>query len=130
MFDLAIKQGKMAEERKQELLAKISMVASNDLTAFDGAESDIKVSKDSETGKILIDIVVHWIQTDPEEADMMNVSYAAANSAIKNATAAQQEKASQLMQRIIQNTLKSVNLPSGEQERAEIQQNFESRGVQ
>ena len=61
MFDLAIKQGKMTEERKQELLAKISMVASNDLTAFDGAESDIKVSKDAETGKILIDIVVHWI---------------------------------------------------------------------
>ena len=51
----------MTEERKQELLAKISMVASNDLTAFDGAENDIKVTKDAETGKILIDIVVHWI---------------------------------------------------------------------
>ena len=38
--------GKMSDDRKQELLAKIVKVASNDVSAFAGTDSDIKVVKD------------------------------------------------------------------------------------
>ena len=42
-MSLAVQQLKMTDERKSELLAKIALVASNDLTAFAGTESDIRV---------------------------------------------------------------------------------------
>ena len=42
---MAIRHGKMTEERKQELLAKIERIASNDITVFAGIEYDIKVDK-------------------------------------------------------------------------------------
>ena len=49
----------MTEERKEELLAKITRVASNDLSVYDGIESDIKLSKNDQNGDITIDLVVH-----------------------------------------------------------------------
>ena len=49
-FALAVRHGKMTEGRKGELLDKIAKVASNDVTAFAGTESDIKVSKNDDKG--------------------------------------------------------------------------------
>ena len=49
----------MTEARREELLAKITKVASNDLTVYEGIESDIKVSKNDQNGNIVIDMVVH-----------------------------------------------------------------------
>ena len=88
IFDLAIKHGKMSEERKEELLAKIAKVASNDTTAFAGTDSGIKVYLNNENGYIVIDMVAHFIKTDENEPDRMNVSYACAKSVIKNASRA------------------------------------------
>ena len=55
----AIKHGKMSEARRDEILAKIARVVSNDAAAFAGTESDIQVSQNG--GDITIDVVVHWI---------------------------------------------------------------------
>ena len=49
---LHVRTGKMTEARREELLAKITMVASNDLTVFEGIESDIKVSRNDQNGNI------------------------------------------------------------------------------
>ena len=56
---LAVKNGKMSEKRREELLAKIAKVASNDAAVFAGSESDIQVSRGIESGDIAIDVVVH-----------------------------------------------------------------------
>ena len=76
----------MSEERKQELLTKITKFASNDATTNDSLESDIKVTHDSESGNILVDTVAHWMKTDENEPERMNISYAASKCAIKNAS--------------------------------------------
>ena len=60
VFSLALKHGKMTEDRRVELLAKVGKVASNDPTAFAGTESDIKVSQNAD-GDIVVDMVAHWI---------------------------------------------------------------------
>ena len=85
-FDLAIRHGKMTEERKQELLAKIERVANNDISVFSGVDSDIKIIKKSNENEIIIDMAVHFMITDEAEADRMNISYATCNSIIKNAS--------------------------------------------
>ena len=59
------------------------------------------MSKNEESGDIVIDLVAHFMKTDENDQDRMNISYAAAKSTIKNATIQQQEKASQLMFKII-----------------------------
>ena len=41
-LSLAIRHGKISEQRKEEILAKIEKVASNNLEAFAGTEKDIK----------------------------------------------------------------------------------------
>ena len=46
-FDLNIHQGRMTEERKVELLAKIQKIVDGEITAFAGVENDIRVIKDS-----------------------------------------------------------------------------------
>ena len=121
---MAVRHGKMTQERKEQLLEKIIKVASNDVTAFAGTESDIKVSKNEENGDIVIDLVAHFMKTDENDQDRMNISYAAAKSTIKNATIQQQEKASQLMFKIIQSSLKGMKMPGGEEELAAIQQSL------
>ena len=83
---LAVRHGKMTEERREELLARISKVVSNDARASVGTETDIRVSRSSESGKILIDMVAHFMRPDGTKPTCMNVSYAAANCAIQNAT--------------------------------------------
>ena len=64
------------------------------------------------------------MKTDENDQDRMNISYAAAKSTIKNATIQQQEKASQLMFKIIQSSLKGMKMPGGEEELAAIQQSL------
>ena len=102
---MAIRHGKMTEERKSELLAKIERIASNDITVFAGIEHDVKIKKNDENGTIVIDLVAHIMKSDENEPDKMNVSYAATYSMITKATAETQEKACELVQRIIKSTL-------------------------
>ena len=108
----------MTERTKDELLAKIKKVADNDATAFAGVESDIIVNRDNASGDIEIDMSVHFIVSDEDEGDKMNISYATAKSFIKNATIAQQEKACVLMNRIIKASLNGMNMQNGEAQRA------------
>ena len=44
------------------------------------------MDKDDENGSIVIDMVAHFMVSDEDLPDQMNVSYAAAKSIIKNAT--------------------------------------------
>ena len=101
IFNLAIKNGKMTEARKVELLTKIDQVASNDTTAVAGTVSDIKVEKVSESGDINIDIAVHNMMEDENEPDRMNVCYATANSNIQNASNEELVRACEQLQKII-----------------------------
>ena len=113
-FALAVKQGKMTQQRSEELLAKVIRVASNDATVFAGVEHDIRVVRDNDSGDIVIDMVVHFIKEDENESDKLNFSYASCNSTIKNASAAQQAKACELMHRIIENSLSGMKMLNGD----------------
>ena len=121
VFELAVRHGKMTEARKGELLDKIAKVACNDITAFAGTESDIIVSKNEESGDIVVDMVAHFIKTDQEREDYMNVSYAAAKCSIENATLQQRQKAELLVHRIIESSLSGMNLPGSAEERAQLE---------
>ena len=118
----------MTELRKGELLAKIVKVASDDPEVNSGTEQNIKVSYKFSNGDIVIDLVVHNIQKNEEEPDKMTVSYVACKSVIKNATKQSQEKACQMLHRIIETSLKDLIVPGQEQERNEIQQALEQQG--
>ena len=119
---MAVNQGKMTEERKAEMLEKIEKIASNDAKVFAGTESDIRVTKDSDSGELVIDMVAHFMKTDEDKPDYMHVSYAAALSRIKYASSQQQEKASQLMNRIIQTSLRGMDMAGGDKERAALEE--------
>ena len=118
----------MTEQRRDELLAKVVQISVNDLCAFDGTESDIRMTQDSENGDIFIDLTAHFMQSDEEQPDLMNVHYAAAKCTIKNASVEYQDKSCQLLKNIIQSTLKTVKLAGGDQERAQVQQRLEEKG--
>ena len=120
----------MTERRKEELLAKIKKVADNDATAFAGVESDIQVSRDNQSGDIEIDLAVHFIVSDEDESDKMNVSYSACKSYIKNATIEQQERACVLMNRIIKASLNGMAMEGGENQRAAIEQALNEQASQ
>ena len=100
-FDLHIEQGKMTEERKVELLAKIQKIVDNDVETFSGVERDVRIVKDSQSGDIVIDMIAHFMKTDEDDPEAMNMSYACSKSVIKNATPAYQERICELMHRII-----------------------------
>ena len=127
-FSLSVSQKKMTEERKQELLAKIEKVASNDVSVNAGTDYDLKVSKEDQDGSIIIDLVAHIIKSDENEPDKMNVSYASAYCKITNATADSQAKACQLVHKVIKNSLSGMGLK--EQERATIEQSLTELGEQ
>ena len=127
-FALAVKQEKMTQERSDELLAKVIKVASNDATVFAGVEQDIRVVRDKDSGDIVVDMVVHFLMTDENENDKLNFSYASCNSTIKNATLEQQEKACELMHRIIESSLKGMKMENGEEQRAQIVQSLNEMG--
>ena len=44
------------------------------------------MAKDEESGSIVVDMVAHYMVSDEDLPDQMNVSYAATKSIIKNAT--------------------------------------------
>ena len=56
----------MTEVRKGEILAKIAKIVANDLTAFSGTESDIKVFENGTNGDYLIDIALHYMKSDED----------------------------------------------------------------
>ena len=126
---MAVRHGKMTENRKWELLAKIERIASNDISVFAGVEHDITIEKNNETGTIVIDLVAHIMKSDENEPEKMNVSYAAAYCSLKNATAASQEKACEFVHRIIQISLKGISI-EGDEERAMIEQSMSEQGNQ
>ena len=82
------------------------------------------MSKNEESGDIEIDMVAHFIMTDKDREDYMNVSYAAAKCFIQNASIAQRQKAEQLVHRIIETSLKGMNMPGGDAERAQIERSL------
>ena len=104
----------MTEVRKGEILAKIAKIVANDLTAFSGTESDIKVFENGTNGDYLIDIALHYMKSDEDQPDLMNISYAATKSLIKNANIHQEEKALSILQRIVQLTVKGMKMPGGD----------------
>ena len=87
-FDQHVKQGKMTEERKVELLAKVQKLVDGETTGFAGVERDIRVIKDSETGDMVIDMIAHWMKIDEDDPEAMSMSYASSKSVIKDATPA------------------------------------------
>ena len=127
-FDLHVKQGKMTEERKVELLAKVQKLVDGETTGFAGVERDIRVIKDSETGDMVIDMIAHWMKIDEDDPEAMSMSYASSKSVIKDATPAQLERAVDLMHRIIQSSLLGMDMPGGDKERADIQRALDEQG--
>ena len=89
----------MTEDRKTELLDKINMVATNDPRASADPESDIKVSR-AGVGSYLVDILVHFVITNEDEDDRMDVHFAAAKGLINNAVQENQDKACQFLGQI------------------------------
>ena len=75
----------MREDRKEEILDKISQIATNDPTASEEIEFDIKVFKNEEDN-VVIDLVAHQMMTSEDEADRMSVYLVAALSTISNAS--------------------------------------------
>ena len=112
----------MTAERSEEMLAKIKMVADNDIDAFSGTASSIKVSKDSKTNDIVIDMVVFFLKSDEDEpTHRLNFSYATCKSTIKEATKGEEENAYALVQNLISSSLRGLDMPGGEAELAAIQ---------
>ena len=125
---LAVRHKKLTQERKSELVDKIQRVVSNDAAAFAGTETDIKVSVNSENGEIMIDMVAHYMRADKDRPDFMDVSYAAANCVIANATLHQMVKVKNLVREIISTTLKGMDMPGGDAERAQVERSLEGEG--
>ena len=120
----------MTEERKVELIEKIQKIVDNDATAFAGVESDIRIVKGSMSGEIVIDMLVHFMNSQENDPEAMNMSYAASKSVIRNATQAQLEKSCQLMHQIIESSLIGMDMPGGEQERADVERALDELGRQ
>ena len=114
----------MTEQRKVELLEKIEKVATNDASVFAGTESDIKVTKDSDNGEITVDMVAHFMKSDEDKPEYMNISYATTLSKIKNPSIQHQEKTCQLLNRIIQTSLKGMEMAGGDKEHSEIEKSL------
>ena len=102
------------------------MVATNDQNAYPGPESDIKVSR-AGTDSYLVDILVHFVITDENEDDRMDVHFAASKSLINNASENNQDKACHFLSQICEETLKTIDLPGGVEERTDIQQSLYER---
>ena len=103
-----------------ELLDKINMVATYDLKADPDPESDIKVSR-AGTDSYLVDILVHFVITNENEDDKMDVHFAASKSLINNANQNNQDKACHFLSQICEKTLKTIELPGGVEQRSDIQ---------
>ena len=61
---MAVEHEKMTEARKEELMAQIEKVASDDVANFSGVDGDIKLVEDETTGDVVIDLVAHSFSED------------------------------------------------------------------
>ena len=67
-------------------------VVSNNPDVVKGTESDIKVFRskplgsEGDKGEIVVDLVINWMETNEIDSDLMDMSYAAGNCIIKNAS--------------------------------------------
>ena len=79
----------MSARRKDELMAKILAVKSNDASGIATTEWKISVSASkNDSSEITVDLVAHYIISNKEASDTMTVNYVAANSLIKNSSQA------------------------------------------
>ena len=108
------------------MLAKIEKVACNDISAFAGVESDIKIKKDGATGEITVDLIAHSIISDEDKPEYMNVNYAAAKCIMKNANQQTQNKACELVEKLVQSSIKNLNID--ENEKQKLTDNLKQRG--
>ena len=60
------------------------------------------------------------MKTDEEEPDKMIVNYAASKSLIKNPSQQQSGKAFELLQRIIETTLRGMKMAGGDEEKTTV----------
>ena len=113
----ALKNGKVSENRRDELLAKIMKVKDTDHTAFAGAEWSINLTADeNDTSSIEVDLVAHYIVSNKNEPDTMTVNYAAAKTIIKSATTQYTQKSIDKLNLIITKTVEKLKVPGGDQE--------------
>ena len=63
-FSMAVEHDKMTVARKEELMAQIEKVASDDVANFSGVGGDIKLVEDETTGDVVIDLVAHSFSVD------------------------------------------------------------------
>ena len=63
---MAVEHEKMTGARKDELMAQIEKVASDDATNFSGVGGDIMLVEDEATGDIVIDFVAHSFSADQD----------------------------------------------------------------
>ena len=64
IFSMDVEHEKMTDARKEELMAQIERVASDDVANFSGVGGDIKLVEDEATGDIVIDLVAHSFSVD------------------------------------------------------------------
>ena len=50
------------------------------------------MTKDEESGNIIVDLVIHYIIENEDESDKMDVTYATAKSIIRNPSSQYEEK--------------------------------------
>ena len=93
-------------------MEKIIKVIANDLTASTSTEYDIRVYPTEENrADLVVDLIVHYIVSNEDEPDKMTVNYAAAFSFIKNVSGEYLEKACTHLDKIVNNSFKSLKLP-------------------
>ena len=125
----ALKNGKVSENRRDELLAKIMKVKDTDHTAFAGAEWSIQLTADeNDTSSIEVDLLAHYIVSNENEPDTMTVNYAAAKTTIKSATTQYTQKSIDKLNLVITKTVEKLKLPGGAEELQTILANLEEQG--
>ena len=125
----ALKNGKVSENRRDELLAKIMKVKDTNHTAFAGAEWSIDLTADeNDTSSIEVDLLAHYIVSNENEPDTMTVNYAAAKTTIKSATTQYTQKSIDKLNLVITKTVEKLKLPGGAEELQTILANLEEQG--
>ena len=99
----------MSEARKEEILDKIHLVVTNEVTQVD-VENDIKLYRGrvEESDIIVIDLLVYWMKEVKEEPDKISIHYAASKSPIKLPHPEHEAKMHLLLKRHVNNTIKKL----------------------
>ena len=109
ILDLPVKNKKMIEERRTELLAKIEQVTSNDLTAFDDLESDIKLIK-MDGGNILVEFLANQMMSYENANDQMDIHISTWRSLVKKLSLQHQQKCHYFFSRIVYNSMERFDV--------------------